>query len=71
MYEDEGIAEDCEVKVMHCGESEYAVQEHADKIRARGPRPYLDKNKQSANSPVCPVCTKCQGRGGVSPPGAG
>ena len=39
------------------------------RLRARGPRPYLDKNKQVPNSPEFLVGFKCQGRGGVSPPG--
>jgi hypothetical protein len=38
------------------------------RLRAREPRPYLDKNKQIPNSPECLVGAKCQGRGGVSPP---
>jgi len=40
-----------------------AVRELDDKMRARKPRPYLDKYKQVANSPECPVGTSCQGRG--------
>ena len=41
---------------------------HSD-LRAREPRPYLDKNKQVPNIPAGLVGAKCQGRGGVSPPG--
>jgi hypothetical protein len=37
-------------------------------MRAREPRPYLDKNKQVPNSPEWRVGTNCQGRGGVPPP---
>jgi hypothetical protein len=55
MHNDEAIAEDCMLKAFRCGESGYAVREHDNKMRARGPRPYLDKNKQSANSPECHV----------------
>jgi hypothetical protein len=40
-----------------------AVREHANKMRARRPRPYLDKYKQAVNSPECPVGVNCQGRG--------
>jgi len=32
-------------------------------LRARGPRPYLDKNKQIPNGPAGIVGAKCQGRG--------
>jgi hypothetical protein len=63
MSVDEGIVEDCMLKAFHCGKSGYAIREHDNKMRARGPRPYLDKNKQSANSPECPVGSKCKGRG--------
>jgi hypothetical protein len=37
-------------------------------MRAREPRPYLDKNKQAPDYPECPIVSQCQGRGGVSPP---
>jgi hypothetical protein len=36
-----------------------AVRECAKTMRAREPRPYLDKNKQAPNSPECRVGTNC------------
>ena len=47
-----------------------AVQEYANEMRARGPRPYLDKYKQASNSHQCLVEVNCQGRGGIHPPAA-
>ena len=44
------------------------VRECCNTMRAREPRPYLDKNKMVPNSPECFVYPYCQGRGGVSPP---
>jgi hypothetical protein len=58
MGSDEGIY----LKSFRCGKSGYAAREYADMMRARGPRPYLDKNKQVPNRPECPLGSNCQGR---------